>query len=74
VTRTIDKGVPIPPIFQPQKRLFTGLKESLSQMTVGDSMLIDECEQRQIPQYGKRLGRTFCTRKTSEGMRIWRTE
>ena len=63
----IDKKIPIP---EPQW--------PFSRMDVGDSFLLPEGREAAGRQYaimfGKRHGMKFTSRKTDQGVRIWRME
>ena len=66
----IDKNIPIPP-----KRNQTS-KYPLSTMEVGDSFLVVGAVQARLSgsvgTVARRTGRKFTTRKTFEGVRVWR--
>lgn len=67
----IDKDIPIPPKGNGGRPP----KWPLSELEVGDSFLADTPTIRKsIEWHQKRYGTKFCTRKTGEGWRVWRTE
>lgn len=68
----IDKGIPIPPRTFGRPAVYP-----FATMEVGDSFLYrggmtTGCTAASVN--GKRLGRKFVTRKTPDGIRIWRVE
>lgn len=71
----IDKNIPIPP----SKLGEGGGKYPWSEMEVGDSFLWpSEKQQKQASALavatGRRLNKRFATRKTPEGVRVWRVD
>lgn len=73
---TIEKGIPIP---NPGRRLkHNALRTDLGEMAVGDSILLPDVSQQYASsnavRAGKLYGFVFTTRKTRDGIRVWRVE
>ena len=71
----VDKAVPIPlPAYGPGRPP----KYPFHSMEVGDSFLADELSAGYVKvrasTYGAGARKKFVTRKTAEGLRVWRTE
>lgn len=70
---TVDKGIPIP------DRQRGGGKYPWGTLDVGDSFFVEgdakrvKALQGAVSNVGRRLGRTFTTRRLDNGVRIWRT-
>lgn len=73
MTTTIDHSVPIPPASQGALTR----RWPFPELAVGDSFLMPGKSQAAAASLchwnGQRLGRKFTTRKTPQGVRIWRT-
>lgn len=66
----IESGVPLPPARNKRRYPYP-------QLQVGDSFFVPSMGQNEIAnqawRWGKKLGRTFETRKRPGGVRVWRT-
>lgn len=69
----IEKGVPIPPPLRgtPSKHGH-GLRASMRRMEVNDSMLVTPRDQFGLATHARALGIICVSRKTENGVRIWR--
>ena len=72
-TFIIENNIPVP---QTRTYCKTGVSAVLQKLEVGQSFLLDEDRAKKVSgvtyQIGKKYNRKFCTRKTEQGVRIWR--
>jgi hypothetical protein len=67
MTVRIDRGIPIPSAYK--------CKYPWKELEIGDSFLMDGAPRQvanAVSRAGRAYGRKFSTRKTREGVRVWR--
>lgn len=71
----IEKGVPIPKAYRTgtvRGAFGTRMQASLREMAVNDSMLITYADRFGLSAAAKQVGIMVTSRKTDDGIRVWR--